>query len=199
MKFTFYKFSLSLLVVLAVAGCGAISLPKIESDKIDYKSAQQLPPLEVPPDLAAPATDDRYAIPGAPGTAPADSAAATSPVTLIKGDAGNSMLSVKDSFDRAWRRVGLAIDRSGINIEDRDRSKGIYRVRYADAEAPKDEGFFSKWLSLGKTSKPEDKHYQILVTEKEGGSTVSVLGADGNLDKSEAASRMLALLYEQMK
>ena len=41
-------------------------------------------------------------------------------------------LQVDDGFDRAWRRVGIALDRSGFTVEDRDRAQGLYFVRYVD-------------------------------------------------------------------
>ncbi len=44
-------------------------------------------------------------------------------------------LVVDDPFDRAWRRVGLALDRSGFTVVDRDRSTGIYFVRFSDPDA----------------------------------------------------------------
>ena len=43
-------------------------------------------------------------------------------------------LTINDSFDRGWRRVGLALDRIGFVTEDKDRSKGIFYVRYADVD-----------------------------------------------------------------
>ena len=57
--------------------------------------------------------------------------------------AGNGSVQVKEPFDRAWRRVGLALDRVGFTVEDRDRAKGIYYVRYIDPEAdnkPSEQG-----------------------------------------------------------
>ena len=49
--------------LLAVSLTACNSLPFMESKKIDYKSAGKLPPLEIPPDLTAPTTDERYAVP----------------------------------------------------------------------------------------------------------------------------------------
>ncbi|HAJ71758.1 MAG TPA: hypothetical protein DCO68_06730 [Methylophilaceae bacterium] len=43
-------------------------------------------------------------------------------------------LQLDDSFDRAWRRVGLALDRVGFVMEDKDRSNGLFFVRYADVD-----------------------------------------------------------------
>ncbi len=53
----------------------------------------------------------------------------------IKKEAdGSSSLEIQDPFDRAWRRVGLALDIIGFVIEDKDRSNGIYFVKYADVD-----------------------------------------------------------------
>ena len=43
-------------------------------------------------------------------------------------------LKLNDPFDRGWRRVGLALDRIGFVTEDKDRSKGVYFVRYTDVD-----------------------------------------------------------------
>lgn len=45
---------------------------------------------------------------------------------------GAASLTLYDPFDRAWRRVGLALDRIGFLVEDRDRSRGIFYVKYSD-------------------------------------------------------------------
>jgi len=68
-------------------------------------------------------------------------------------------LVVDDTFDRAWRRVGLALDRIGFTVVDRDRSKGVYFVRYANPDldgGKKDTGFLSKlmfWKETPRTSR----------------------------------------------
>jgi uncharacterized lipoprotein len=166
------------------------SLSKIKDDTVDYKSAGEMPPLEVPPDLVRPATDDRYVI---PGVAPQNSGAPYA--TMIKSNDGMDMLAINDPFDRAWRRVGLALDHSTITIEDRDRGKGIYHVKYADSDSAP-PGFF---LGLFGKKKAADQHYQLLIQEVTMKSQVSVLDKDGKAEKSEAASHLLAKLYEQLK
>jgi len=196
MKLSRPRFPAAAVLVMAALTTGCSSISKIESDKVDYKSAGELPPLEVPPDLVRPAPDDRFAIPGAApqnaGVAPLAPYA-----TMIKGDDGTDVLAVNDPFDRAWRRVGLALDRSGITVEDRDREKGIYRVRYNDPDAQdKQSGFFSKLFGKKKTDADQ---YQILVKEVTMKSRVSVLGKDGKAEKSETAGHLLAKLYEQLK
>lgn len=54
--------------------------------------------------------------------------------TLNKDNTGNLTLALNDQFDRAWRRVGLALDRIGFLVEDKDRSRGIFYVRYSDVD-----------------------------------------------------------------
>ncbi|HKQ30853.1 MAG TPA: outer membrane protein assembly factor BamC, partial [Burkholderiales bacterium] len=72
------------------------------------------------------------------------------------------MLSLEDSLDRAWRRVGLSLDRVGFTVEDRDRSKGIYYVRYLDPEKQSaDPGWFSRLF--GADAKKSEERYQIRV------------------------------------
>src|SRR5204862_5262734 len=84
-----------------------------------------------------------------PGAAPGGAAPARA--RIVAGQAA-ATLQVDDGFDRAWRRVGVALDRSGFTVEDRDRTQGIYFVRYIDPKfAGKEEpNFFSKLFSFGK-------------------------------------------------
>jgi outer membrane protein assembly factor BamC len=123
---------------------------------------------------------------------------------LTKTQEGSGKLAVNDTFDRAWRRVGLALDRIGFTVEDRDRSKGLYYVRYVDPEAEgakSEKGFLSKlafWKGDGADKEKRDQ-YRILVDAAEGGSEVKVLDKDGAPVKSETGTRILTLLYEQLK
>jgi outer membrane protein assembly factor BamC len=78
---------------------------------------------------------------------------------LTKGVDGEPQLEVREPFDRAWRRVGLALDRVGFTVEDRDRQKGVYFVRYADPEAElgaKKKGLLSR-LAFWRDDKAEVK------------------------------------------
>lgn len=143
-----------------------------------------------------------------PDRAKAEVASAAKPAlraTLIKGKDGSGQLSIDDQFDRAWRRVGLALDRVGFTVEDRDRSKGLYFVRYVDPDADNksadSKGFFSKLNPFGKSDKKgaTSEQYRIQVKDESTTSQVSVLGKDGAIEKSATASRILSLLYEQLK
>jgi len=120
---------------------------------------------------------------------------------LMKGADGASSLEVMEPFDRAWRRVGVALDRSGFTVEDRDRSKGLYYVRYADpAPEMQKPGLLSKlafWKSDDKGNKAEQ--YRVMVSEGKEASAVQVLSKDGNVDRTDTSRRILSLLYDQLK
>ncbi|HTP95775.1 MAG TPA: outer membrane protein assembly factor BamC [Burkholderiales bacterium] len=132
-------------------------------------------------------------------TAPAEAPRAH----LSKAPNGSPSLAINDEFDRAWRRVGLALDRVGFTVEDRDRSKGVYFVRYVDPEADNNSkqptGFFSKLAFWRSDKKNTNEQYRIEVKEATGGAEVNVLDKDGKADTSSTSNRILTLLYEQLK
>src|SRR5262249_23050384 len=112
-------------------------------------------------------------------------------------------LEVDDAFDRAWRRVGLALDRSGFTVEDRDRTQGIYYVRYVDPKfAGKEEpSFMSKVFSLGKKSQDTAalERYRVTVKGEGEKSLVSVLDAKGAPENGTTGQRIVTLLAEDLK
>lgn len=124
--------------------------------------------------------------------------------TLKKGLDGAELLEVLEPFDRAWRRVGLALDRVGFTVEDRDRQKGVYFVRYADPQAElagkKGEGLLGR-LAFWRDDKPKVKaeQYRVSVTPADESSRVQVLDRNGAAESSATAGRILALLHEQLK
>lgn len=130
--------------------------------------------------------------------------AAVERAKISKSPEGAQTLVVLDPFDRAWRRVGLALDRVGFTVVDRDRSKGVYFVRYVDPESDgKKDG--KGWLSrLAFWSSSESKEirkeqYRIMVTENADTCQVQVQNKDGKAETSETADKILKLLHEQLK
>ncbi|MCK6413530.1 MAG: outer membrane protein assembly factor BamC [Azonexus sp.] len=126
------------------------------------------------------------------------------PRARLAGADGSGTLEVSERFDRAWRRVGLALDRIGFTVEDRDRSRGLYFVRYVDPEAgmnKKSEGFLST-LAFWKNREPlagDRTQYRIHVQDGGAGSVVQVLSSEGGADRSETARRILGLLQQQLQ
>ena len=108
------------------------------------------------------------------------------------------LLVLQDSFDVAWRRVGVALDRTGFTVEDRDRTQGVYFVRYLDIAAKEEKGFFSRMFS---SDKPEGNlvKYRIAVKRVNEKSEVTVLNSSGQAENSPATQRILKILADDLR
>lgn len=132
------------------------------------------------------------------GATPAAAPAATALQVVNLG--GQPALALPDPLDRAWRRTGVALDRSGFTVEDRDRSKGVYFVRYVPPTAEKEKpGFLSRILS----SKPQAAtltRYQIeLQPGTDGGTVLRVRNQTGQAESSDNAEKILKLLAAEIR
>ncbi|MBQ8829740.1 MAG: outer membrane protein assembly factor BamC [Burkholderiaceae bacterium] len=130
----------------------------------------------------------------------------TQPVYVSKEikdtDGKTTALEIDESFDRAWRRVGVGLDRVGFNIEDRDRSRGIYYIRYLDPEYEvkkrNDEGIFSRWF--GKDKAVEAPLYRVILSQTaDNQTTVTAEPDSADVDPLNTISRILNLLQEQVR
>jgi outer membrane protein assembly factor BamC len=112
---------------------------------------------------------------------------------------GQPVVLIDEGFDRAWRRVGLSLDRTGFTVEDRDRSKGTYFVRYVDPNIDKTEpGIFSKLFGgTAKVSTPQK--FRIAVQGQGETTKVSVLDASGQPETSDNGQRILQVLVDDLK
>ena len=185
---------LGFAVVSLLAACSIF-----DRKQVDYKAgAIQTRPLEVPPDLTVPESEQRYTIPGTDGAkvasyseytrktaeqpcvAPAAPVAAAAPTARLKESGGTKSILLGEPFDRSWRKVGLALERARIVATDKDRSKGVYFV----AAAPDKD----------KKKRPD---LQVVVRENAGNSEVTVVDADG---KSNAeTTRLVETLYQNLE
>lgn len=108
-------------------------------------------------------------------------------------------IEINDGFDRSWRRVGVAIDRTGFTVEDRDRAQGFFFVRYAPpGSTDKEPGFFAKLFSSEKAT-PSLAKYRIVLTSKGDVSTVQVQAPDGMPETSSNAEKIIKLLADEIK
>ncbi len=145
------------------------------------------------------------AAPAAAGSAPASAA---TPAPSAAGPAGGparasaqgSTLVVNEPFDRAWRRVGLALDRTGFTVEDRDRAAGLYYVRYVDPKnAGKEEPGWWAQLWGDKSNPQEALRYRVVVKGSAERSTVAVQNATGSEEAGDNAQRILGLLLAELR
>ena len=108
-------------------------------------------------------------------------------------------MQVADNLERAWRRVGLALDRTGFTVEDRDRSKGVYFVRYvAPVMEEKKGGFFSN-LFGGSKPTPAPLRYRVVLRGEVDNTQVSVRNEQGHPETSANAQRIVQVLADDLK
>jgi outer membrane protein assembly factor BamC len=121
---------------------------------------------------------------------------------LVNAGQGKSQLDVLEDFERAWRRVGLALDRVGFTVDDRDRSKGVYFVSYVDPQEDnkvKPKGFFARLFGSGDSKPGKQEQYRILVSDAGDTTAVRVQDKAGNPETTAVGGKILDLLYSQLK
>ncbi len=132
------------------------------------------------------------ATPVTPGAAP----------QLVTGSGDAGALQIAEPFDRAWRRVGLALDRGGFTVEDRNRAEGVYYVRYVDTDAASTDskpGFFGRLFGRG-SDKPETRpQYRVKLVTSNDRTQVTVLNAQGAPENTATGRRILNVLSNQLK
>ncbi|MDR3396807.1 MAG: outer membrane protein assembly factor BamC [Pandoraea sp.] len=131
-----------------------------------------------------------------------DGAKAGVPTSQVVKTADAAYLDINEPFDRAWRRVGVALDRGNFTVDDRDRAKGLYFVSYVDpASLAKDNGFF---YSLFHAKEVQDskkaKKYSVNVQGRGDSQTrVQVLDDKGNVDNSQIAQTIIGVIGNQLR
>ncbi|WP_295626970.1 outer membrane protein assembly factor BamC [uncultured Nitrosomonas sp.] len=122
-------------------------------------------------------------------------------------DQEGTALVINEAFDRSWRRVGLALDRIGFTVEDRNREEGIYFVRYVDPDVDSrkkgdDKGILSNIMFWRSDDKDAAKAAKFRIQVHSTGTNtckVTFLSDDGSTVNSATSSRILKLLHEQLK
>jgi len=117
--------------------------------------------------------------------------------TLMQDEQG-AKLVISEEFQRAWRFTGLALDRIGFAVEDRNRQAGIYYVTYNDPAASKSATGFLESLKFWSDEEKTNK-YEIHVKTEDAVSSVSVHDDKGVVLNTDTAKRMLNLLQQQLR
>ena len=119
---------------------------------------------------------------------------------FIEEGGNKAHIELSAGFDRSWRDVGLALDRSNFTVEDRNRSAGVYFVRYVNAKDVGDsKGFFTNLFSSKDDSKLQAKKYQVVVKSTgENSANVYVQDADGKPENTPAGIQLLTILTDQL-
>jgi len=146
------------------------------------RSAGAVLPREAEPAVAAVAANSVVAI---SASGPAGTA------SLEEIFDGSKIIVMNDAFDRSWRRVGLAIERAGLAVEDKDRAKGIYFLRPAKVE----KGWLDK-LQIWKSSEDTNTRYRVNV--KDGGAACEVSVSDQDGASDDATKQMIEAIYKNI-
>ncbi|MBK1718788.1 outer membrane protein assembly factor BamC [Thiocystis violacea] len=135
--------------------------------------------------------------------------ASSAPRARLVTEGGVESILIPEEFRAAWRLTGTALDRAGFAVEDRDQTQGVYYVRYAgrggpgsDGGPPGDDnkpGLMSRMAFWRKDDVDKVKQYRIKVSGGATESRVIVLDADGRLDQTPNAQRILGLMREHMR
>lgn len=118
---------------------------------------------------------------------------------LVNRESGELYLIVHQDLTRAWRSVGIVLDRIDFAVDGRDRTEGLYSVRYSDPRAGHDKGFLSKMAFWSSDEAQQVENYKIRLTSEGDDTRVVVLNEQGQLDNSDTAKRILSLLYEELR
>jgi len=120
------------------------------------------------------------------------------PTSRVASVDNHPVVVLDDGFDRAWRRVGLTLDRTGFTVEDRDRSQGTYFVRYVPPTDKKEPSLLSKLFT---PSGPTQQPLKFRISLKSAGqsTTVSVLDANGQPVATADAQRIVQVIADDLK
>lgn len=193
--------TLLLLAPIVLAGCQTIkSHNPFRHKEPAYKTAQQEQPLEVPPGMDQPPTTDALAIPGAGSgsqAGAASDAAGTPPAAetgSTAGAAGTTSVTLPDTPDSVYHRVGLALARGDAGqVTAHDDTAHTYQVAVNSVVTKKPEGGFLH--RMFHRSKSETVQGTVTVSVAASG-TGSVVTAQGNPD---AAARVIAVLQQRLQ
>ncbi|MDZ4202209.1 MAG: outer membrane protein assembly factor BamC [Gallionella sp.] len=105
---------------------------------------------------------------------------------------GSRIIVINDTFDRSWRRTGLAIERAGMVVEDKDRERGIYFLRPSKAE----NGWMDK-LMFWKDDEGSNLRYRVTV--KDGGTVCEVSVSDQDGAASAATVQLTEAIYKNIE
>lgn len=181
------------ILAIVLGGCSMFGV------RSDYEQARETRPLEIPPELDAPAQSGTMRVPEVAG-APSALASAPSgvPSAIPAGEA--TSLAIADGVAGAWRRVGLALERSGVaTVGARDESAGTYTVSGTTTIAKAAEGGFLKRLfSRDEAGSPVEVTRVVRIVADGAGSVVRVEDEQGQAADDEFARRVIEAIRQRL-
>lgn len=159
----------------------------------DYIYSQEIPPLQIPPDMQA----ERLALQTKEVVVPA-----TLSRTLEFIDQGENQtyLRINSSFAHVWRVVGKALTERGIEITDKNRSLATYYVQYdPELQAVSDGGFWDEVVFFFGSDANQELPYQVFLAESNLGTEIYVRDQLGNKLSDGDGLKLLNLLFDTIQ
>lgn len=179
-------------LALLLAGCSMFGV------RSDYEQARETRPLEIPPELDAPAQSGTMRVPevsGAPATP--TSAASSVPSAIPAGEA--TSLAIADGVAGAWRRVGLALERSGVaELTARDEAAATYTLSGTTTLERRAEGGFFKRLFTRDEATSAQVTRVVRIVADGSGSVVRVEDEQGQSADDELARRVIEAIRQRL-
>ena len=188
-----------LLLMMILSSCSLFG-SKSEYDKVPAGQA-----LEVPPDLDEPSAAGAVRIPNATYSRLANGPVGSDTVdadqgTRLKSSGASQTLIVDDSLESVWRRLGFALQRIGLKIEDQERDRGVYSVAYVDVEARAQRpGRFSRWIMRKKGPTDHSGTYHLHLDTVAEQTRVRLLNANGRRAAAPVTEEILGKLLERLQ
>jgi len=155
--------------------------------------------------VSEPAADRMLASGGGSSGAAARGAAVAAPAAAgagarLVGSGADAELVIPAELREAWRQTGLALDRSGFAVEDRNRSEGVYYVRYDDPQRGrgKKKGLTDRIAFWRKDGRGVEQ-YQVRLVGGADETRVRVLDAAGRPTTGGTGERILSLLRDELR
>jgi outer membrane protein assembly factor BamC len=116
---------------------------------------------------------------------------------------GRLVLVVWGEPDALWRRLGLALDRTGLMIDEQDRSAATFLVTYRPdiVDSAEDRpGALRRMLSFGRaTPRRQDERYQIRMIENGRDLQIEALSIEGEPLRERDARFVLERIQPQLR
>ncbi len=187
------------IVIGLIHGCGSFESVLPDREK-EYKYSSEIPPLEVPPELSTSTIEKSPIRPLTGGEPPASEAAPGEqakqprvrdevPESKTEPQAGpdverspdDAYISIKEKFPIAWRMVGRALSRLEIEVEDLNRSDGLYYIIFEDKRNRADDSIWSSLAFWSSSGANEEQRFRVLVDAKSETAEVRILNEDGQV------------------
>ena len=121
----------------------------------------------------------------------AGAAASAARSWLEQDGAGNPVLTINADFNRAWAAVGQALASADIEVDDLNRTAGVYYLNPGQSADAQKRGFLGRLFGRDKAQEPILQRTQVRLTPL--GNRVQVTVED-SIDTSSDASLARALL-----